>query len=1001
MFRKSPLATAVSIAIAASTLCISPQILAQEVDEADADDEVIDEVVTTGSRIRRDAFSSNAPIDVVLTETAELKGIADIAEMLQTTTVAAGSPQVTAATSTAFVQGGGTGASTLSLRGLGATRTLSLLNGRRAGPAGTRGGVSSFDLNVIPLAAIERVEILKDGASSIYGSDAVAGVVNYITKKGDGLSLDAYTSQTAESGGEVSRISASFGKTFSRGRFRVTGDYYSNEELENGDRDYLACSADNTFDPQSGSRNDRIDSRTGDPWCGNLLWGQVWLYDYNQYYYDANIPLNSIGADQLIQFDYDGDLGNYIPENPIAGTGSPLEFVAPPGWFIVGYDRLSDGLANAQHPASVGASFIPKSERHTFFADGEFDLTDSMTLYGEVLLNRRETEVDGFRQFWSYIYNYDGGGVFSPNPDAPGWTGFNWLSPTPVTDHASNFIGVDYSRYLAGIRGDINDNWSFDVNFQYSESDGDYNNDVIFDDSTRSQNEIFGSSPCVGGLSAVRGVPCVNVRWLDPSFLAGNLNPEEREFLFGVDKGNTKYEQSSWEAYVTGELFELPAGAVQTAFGVHYRDDEIRDVPGVESQRGNVFSATSAGITAGKDTTKAVFAEFEIPLLADKPGFQELSLNVSARYTDVDSYGSDTTYKASLSWQIVDSLRFRANHGTSFRTPALFELYLADQTGSLRQSFVDPCIRWGNALDAGQITQTTADNCAATVTPAFPGGIPDDFTGGNISATTISRGGIGLLEAETSESNTIGLVWTPEFADFSVALDYFEIQVDDQVDQLGTSLVRACYASEFFPDTPLCSLFDRSLPGGSIDNIVDSYVNIATQTNSGWDLTARYSVDVGPGSLLLTTQHTLQKEAFIELFEGFSRDENGEFGDPEWVGQLDATYFMNDWTFYWGVDVIGSASNVDRFGGTSGTVRGVDSRYRLDSGPVPYHDFSVSKVFDNGMTVIAGLSNAFDEEPPQVTTNTGVYNDIGTSIFVSQYDYLGQRWFLQLRYEME
>ena len=120
MFRKSPLAAAVSVALAAGTLGVSPQLLAQEVEDAEADDDVIDEIVTTGSRIRRDQFSSNSPIDVVLTETAELKGIGDVAEMLQTTTIAAGSAQVTAATSTAFVQGGGIGAQTLSLRGLGA-----------------------------------------------------------------------------------------------------------------------------------------------------------------------------------------------------------------------------------------------------------------------------------------------------------------------------------------------------------------------------------------------------------------------------------------------------------------------------------------------------------------------------------------------------------------------------------------------------------------------------------------------------------------------------------------------------------------------------------------------------------------------------------------------------------------------------------------------------------------------------------------------------------------
>jgi outer membrane receptor protein involved in Fe transport len=1008
MFRKSPLATAVSVALAASTLGISPQLLAQEAEDAEADDDVIDEIVTTGSRIRRDQFSSNSPIDVVLTETAELKGIGDVAEMLQTTTIAAGSAQVTAATSTAFVQGGGIGAQTLSLRGLGANRTLSLLNGRRAGPAGTRGGVSAFDLNVIPLAALERVEILKDGASSIYGSDAIGGVVNYITKKGDGLSVEGYTSQTSESGGEVSRFSASFGKTFSRGRFRVTGDFYRTEELEKQDRDYLACEADNTISPETGWRNDRIDARTGEPWCGDLLWGQVWLYDYNQYYYDANIPLNSIGADQLIQFDYDGDLGNYIPQNPLADVDAPFGVQIPEGWYMVGYDRISDGVTNARHPAMLASSVIPEIERQTFFADAEVDLTDSMTLYGEVLLNRRETQVDSMTQFWSYVYNGDdgcGGCFFDSNPDpqAEGWGGWNWLSPTAGTEHFGSFIRVDYSRYLAGLRGDITDNWSFDINYQYSESDGDYNDDQVYDDSIRSTNFAwFGQIPCVDGKTAIRGATCIDLPWLDPEFLAGNLTPEQREFLYGVDKGNTKYTQSSWEAFVTGELFELPAGGVQTAFGVHYREDEINDVPGEAALNDNTFTRSSAGITTGKDTTQAVFAEFDIPLIADKTAFQELSLNVSARYTDVDSYGSDTTYKASVNWQIVDALRFRANHGTSFRTPALFELYLADETSFPRQSAVDPCIRWGSNLEAGNISQTTANNCAATITNEFPDGIPPDFTGGNISATAISRGGFGLLEAETSESTTLGLVWTPEFADLSVAVDYFDIQVDDQVDQLGSSIVRGCYASEFFPDDPLCSLFDRSLPGSSIDNILDAYINVATQENSGWDLTARYSVDAGPGTLILTTQHTLQDEAKTELFEGFERDFNGELGEPEWVGNFDATYIVGDWVFFWGVDAIGTSSSVERAGGNEGTIRGTPVIFPLTTGVHKYHDFSITKAFDNGLTIIAGVNNAFDKKPPQLTSvNLGVQNVIGTSAFYSQYDLLGQRWFLQLRYEIE
>src|SRR5262249_20774520 len=154
---------------------------------------------------------------------ADTKGLADVASLLRDSTVASGSPQVTAITSTAFVQNGGTGVDTISLRGLGANRTLVLLDGRRARPAGTRGSVAAFDLNVIPLSTIERIDILKDGASSIYGSDAVAGVVNIITKKDLTSSIDAFYSAPTHDGGEQLRLDGSWATSWGRdkGTFRI------------------------------------------------------------------------------------------------------------------------------------------------------------------------------------------------------------------------------------------------------------------------------------------------------------------------------------------------------------------------------------------------------------------------------------------------------------------------------------------------------------------------------------------------------------------------------------------------------------------------------------------------------------------------------------------------------------------------------------------------------------------------------------------------------------
>ncbi len=994
MFTPKPLARAVSLALAVGSIGATSQAVAQN-DQAEGA-EPIEEIVTTGSRIRRDGFSSANPVDVILTENAVVSGISNLGDMVQTTTIAAGAPQVTAATSTAFVQNGGAGVSTLSLRGMGASRTLTLINGRRAGPAGTRGGVSAFDLNVIPLAAIERVEILKDGASSIYGSDAVAGVVNIYTRKDDGGSVDGYLMQPNESGGEETRISATWGRDFGRGNFRLTLDYNAIDELRFGDRDYFACTEQYIFD-DSGNRRDVIDPRTGNPACRDTLWGHVWLYDYQGA--GGNVPTSTR---TLAQFDYDGDLGNYIPAIA-TDPNNPSFLVTPPGWFLVNYDRTSDAVTNLDHPFQDASSMIPDVEKTTFYGDADYDITDTMNLYAEVLLNRRETTSQSYRQYWGYVYNEASDIGFGTNPLSVGWQGDQWLSPTPITDHFGNVTEVDYERYVVGLRGDINENWNFDLSYQNSRSDGTYTQDIIYGDSIWDQNWLYDyggtSFSCVGSVTSSRGVPCLDIPWLDPAFLAGDVSPEMREFLFGVDVGRTIYKQESIEGFVSGGLFDLPAGEVGGAFGFHYRTDEINDIPGEQTLAGNSWGLSSAGITAGDQETTALFAEFEIPILADVAGARNLDLNVSGRWTDVDTYGDDTTYKATLNWQIVDQFKFRASQGTSFRTPALFELYLADQTSFVRQSNIDPCIQWQQELDAGNITQRVADNCAADTSAAdYPGGLPGDFTGGTVTATAISSGGLGLLEAETSESNTIGIVWQPEFADLSISLDYFDIEVNDQVDQLGAQQIAlGCYSSEFYPNEPLCDLFDRSGLNGGIENVQDSFINVATQRSKGYDLSFKWSLEAGPGQLEFDGQYTKQEERETALFADNVRDNLGRFGHPENVGRLWTTYDVGDWSIFWSARYTGSVNSEEDFDGPTATYRG-ETVYRvLKADAVWYHDFSVTYYMNDwDMRAILGVSNLFDEEPPQVSTLAGPLSTAGRSAFYSQYDWLGQRWFFNL-----
>ena len=996
--KKTPIAMAVSFALASGSFALTAPALAQ--DDDNRSQEGIEEVVVTGSRIRKDVFTSSTPMDVIDVGEASLQGIANVGELLQRNTVASGSAQVTSAITVEDSSArNGLGSSTLSLRGLGPNRTLVLLNGRRAGPAGVRGGVSSFDLNVLPLATIERVEILKDGASSIYGSDAVAGVVNIITRKGDGGSIDGFVSAPSESGGTQTRLSASWGKSFERGSFRITADYNQQDELARGDRDYFDCGNELIFDTGTGERADVVDPRTGEFRCSDLGWGHIWVYDYAGA--DTNVP-NGGEASTLFQYDFDNDLAQYVPA--LAAPDTPGDAVAPSAWFPVRYDRQSDGVLNADHPFEDQQSLVPETELVTLYLEGELEISDSMELYSEVLFNRRTTKVNDYRQYWTYVYTNN---LFAIQE---GWSGAQWYSPTPITDHADDEVEVNYSRFLAGLRGDIGDTtWSWDATFQYSQSDGDYTSEQIFNDSIQDNWGQAGS--CVGTVSSVRGAPCVDVNWFSQEVARGNLTQAERDFLFGVETGNTEYNQWSFDAFVTGELLDMPAGPLSIATGIHYREDEIDDLPGEITLAGNVWGSVSAGNTVGKDETRAVFAEIDAPLLADMPGVHNLTLNASARYTDVESFGDDTTWKVGLNWSITESVRIRANRGTSFRTPALFELFLADQTGFVSQRN-DPCRNWGTELSLGNITQRTADNCAADQSsiggPAA--GLAPDYPGGTISATAISGGGFGILDAETSESTTVGLVWQPEFADLSLSVDYFEITVEDEVDQLGaTTILAECYESEFgFASgntEPLCNLFDRSGVNFGIDNIRDSFINIAEQTNRGVDYNVRYNTEAGSfGSLSFEVQATRTLEDVRALFAETIEDLNGLVGEPEWTGEFNVNLTRQNLNIFYGANWIGETDSTEDLGSETVQYRGTSFRAVLGTDDVFYHDLSVSYNFEDlGITALIGVSNLTDEEPPLITAQgtAAVLDVVANAAFYSQYDWFGRRFFANVTYNFD
>jgi iron complex outermembrane receptor protein len=1013
----------------------------QPVEEQEADDS--DVVTITGTRIQNDTFSSASAMTVVTADEATVQGVTDIASLLQNSIAAAGSTQTTAAISAALANPeGGLGTQTLSLRGLGAQRTLVLLNGRRAGPSGTGGSVGPFDLNVIPLSSVARVDILKDGASSLYGSDAIAGVVNIITRKDSSSSFDiSYTYPEMGAAAELS-VSGTWGQEFENGYFRVSADYFKQDEFDRGDRDIFNCSQNLFFKQSDGTRADLFDERRDDYTCSaDVIWGHNWTYDYGSFNRSGGFrhrPWQTTAG--RYQYDYSGTLGRYLqPFSPLSGqpTSAQSGIINPAGWYPVGYQniitsttqdpvwgpfaRASGAYQDFYHPLQDETTLSPSIERMSIVMEGEYDITDNLKAYGEVLLNRRTTFNDSYTQIYSfqYQYRYAGSPVFGdPMAEAAGWTlrddlvGSQYYyvlhSPTAITDWADETVGIDYVRLVAGLSGDIGfpmPGWNFDLSAQFSRSDGDRKEQIAYVDAITDyelQTEL-----CAGTTTRYRGVPCVDVNWYSPNLNYGILTPEEQAFLHGIANSRTIYEQTTIEGYITGALAPLPAGDLSAVFGFQYQDDSILDKPDQAYLDGEVWTGgpTRRGITEGRDDTRAAYVELQIPVFKDMPLAEAVTLSLSGRYTDVASYGGDSTWKAGLSWAVTDEFRVRGSQGTSFRAPGLYELYLAEQVSRFAQSG-DPCAQWGQKLAAQTITQRIADNCARD--PKFPGGIgPTQLSTGGIQATVYTSGGYGTLSAETAESRSLGVIWDPKFlGDFQISVDYFDIIVEGQVGRVSNSyIVRSCYDSPNFPTDPLCNLFTRKQPGesppGPLKEIRNNYLNIAAQTSRGVDVEVRYGLETQWGDLDFTLRAARQLEAGNQLLPTSPfQDSNGEAGQPPWVANFNTAYNAGPLSVFWGVRYVDATSNLDDFTEANPTqpytFLGEPVNFVLSTPPIFYHTLSVGYDFDDlGLNARFGVRNVLDEEPPQTSSNAG-YLRLGNAVIESQYDLYGRTFFLDL-----
>lgn len=958
----------------------TPDTAADDAVESVTAPEAVDEarqekIIVTGSLIARDEFASSSPIQVITAETATLEGLVDTASLLQGSSLASGATQLNN-TFQNFVTNGGIGAQTIDLRGCGDTRTLVLIDGKRPGSSGTRGAVAALDLNVVPQSIIQRVEILKDGASTIYGSDAVCGVVNIITRDTvDKLEINGFISQPEEQGGEQYSLSAAYG--FNLGDFAnitLSAEYRLDAELDTSQRDYLECPTDYVTDPNTGVRIDRRNRSATSPdpndptrACSNL-------------YHNTAIDLFS---NQRLVPSPNGVTGPTIFGRSIPGYRPRNNNILGPDGF-----RYYEDILDA--PFLDNEDFFPKNENIALFATADVEL-GGIAWDSEALYSKRKTDVEGWRQFFPIV-----GSALNPAGNDPyyGYIG----SPTYSNDLRSlvrpvlpmpteNNIEIDYYYASSSLSGGFGvgalDDWSWKLDGSYSRGEGSYGG-----------SEILASLSGDWGL----GIPTpASVNLLDPAFLSGARVDDLVAAVGGYQTGNTVYEQTTFTGVVAGELFELPAGPLAIGLGAEYREFSIDDQPGELTQSGDIWGSSTAGPTVGTNSVQELFAELSVPLLKGVPFAEDVELSASVRGFEYDLGGSDSIYKAGLNWQVNPILRVRSSYGTSFRAPALFELFLEDQTGFVSQLGIDPCIDWGNSTNAN-----IRANCAAA-------GVPDTFAGGASSALVITSGGGELLAPETGETFTAGVILTPTFADLNIALDYYEVEITDQITSLSAAqIVGGCYATSVYPND-FCDLFERApgtAPVGaySLDNILAPTLNVDSQSQRGLDLEVRYENDLSIGTLIIDTSVNFSFERYINVFgsdfvSGISdNDFNGAIGFAKVVGDTSIRLDRGDWTYNWFMNFVGGQDDNRYFTADLDAPQpyfGRQGLFKAQTEATWYHGASIRWTGDT-WTFAAGINNIFGDEPPAVSPTYVTTSAGNVPANATSYDLRGRRAFFSV-----
>ena len=896
-YKNVPTATALGL------LLLSNGAHAQQSTPQTSTETPMERVQITGSRInlKQAQISGVGPVTVIDAEAIQRSGAISVETLLQRLPSSAGTA---GNQSSAYWTSNGYGTTQVNLRGLGIDRTLVLLNGRRVVAGGT-GANSSVDLNMIPVAMIERIEVLKDGASAIYGADAVAGVVNIITKKAfDGVEMSARYGKTERGDGPETAVDMVWGVRNERGSLMTSLNYSESGTVNLASRAPCALFEDDGKLVCSGS--------------SSTIGGRARLADGRR-----------------VNFNQDPN-------------GNPRAYET---YSAAKHAYNSNPFLNAVNPIKrIGAS-----------AFGNVRLNDKVELFSELMFTNRQSE---------QLATPGAIGIYRPilisaaHPTNP--TGQDLvLERRRVAEVGPRtfFQETNTFRVVTGLKGQLNDKWDWSASVNWGRNTGvDGMTNIINLDRV---DATLNAATCGKSPTAA---PCGNYLGY------GNLTPAVLDYIHFVTRDHGGNDQKSANASISGELFTLPAGAVGFASGVEFRKEMGWRDPDSLIVSGAANTNAQDPI-AGEYSAREVFAELSVPLLAKLPMVDSLQLNAAARYSDYSLFGSKSTHKVGLDWQVVPALKIRANKSTAFRVPTVPELFGGVSEGNLTTT--DPCNNWNTLSPSSAVYK----NCQASR-------VPTGFKQFGPAILTTGGGNVNL-KPEDAKTFTVGTVWTPSKA-VTVTLDYFNIEINNAIETVpGSTKLAVCYNSDNLSHI-FCrpTSFTRDPQTGEINFLSSQPANAAQQRVSGVDLGMLYDFTLfGWRSSLSADVSRLQRFDVTpfpggETIEYAGKITGGRGSYAKWRSSSALSLANGPWSGSYNVQYIGAADDINAAPADIGA----------HAPAVAYHNVSVKYALNKAVSVSFGIDNLFDKKPPYIQSWTDGNTDTMT------YDLLGRRWHMRLGY---